>query len=155
MGDRVDIIQKMIKANIKKAGWHAMAVFGTPTESEFLYTIGLTERGWPELLVAGMPHRTAYSFVYDLVKRMPIADGTVITDLAVDDYPMTMRMIPEAGLDRLHREYVIQADEYYGKPVQVMQLVWSDRKRLFPWQPGSETMLHKTQCGPFDWGRLT
>jgi len=110
-----------------------MAVLGSENQPGFAYTIGRTERGHPELLILanGFDELMAFSGMLNFLGCQDVQDGHFIglTDgrlFAATDVKNDQDLFEAA-----HEELVIQADEYYGRPVDVLFLVPLEDRKLF------------------------
>lgn len=118
----------------------------------YLSTIGLNERGWPELVVTGV---------------VPLEDLAMILDATIsywETYGVTtgiIEMLP-TGLD-LHEQYALYGrvniipvigehpdvlhgnERYYGlhHMVQYYQVVWADEALILPTEEGYDETLHQ------------
>jgi hypothetical protein len=136
--DWVNKILRQQQEHIDTIGWAVTGVF--PREGDdgapFAYTIGLTERGSPELVISGLDTGTMHALLNDLAGRVfdraeRFSDGQRISDLlngydaAVIDGALTEELWPGTAVVR------------YGRnAVRLQQIVWPDREGRFPWEPG-------------------
>lgn len=124
---------------IATLGWAVTYVLPTdddPTDIPFAYTVGLTERDLPELLIAGLPIPVAHTLLNDLARRehdngeryrhaQRIDDLLVGYDTVLIDGPLSDRLWPGAAIARYGRERI-----------RVRQIVWPDVTGRFPWDDG-------------------
>jgi Domain of unknown function (DUF4262) len=123
---------------IDKVGWAVTAVLPTDDDpgAPFAYTVGLTARGHPELIIAGLDPATAQVLLNDLASRVydkavRFTHGQRISDLLAG-YDAVV--IDGRGTDELHPG---AAYAHYGKDrVVLQQIVWPDRDGRFPWNTG-------------------
>lgn len=123
---------------INEFGWAVTAVLPDLGESRttFAYTVGLTERDLPELVVAGLDPLIAKELLNDVAERISssgewFSHGQRVTDL-LDGYdviivggPATDALLPGMAYAR------------YGKErVRLQQIVWPDPYSRFPWDDG-------------------
>lgn len=139
-------IQQAIAENIKNYGLHVQYVFASEDKPSFIYTIGMTNIGAPELLVFSLPPEAVAGAMNHLYQEMRMChrpkDAETITDL----WPV--KMILESVDSQDAAEYTIQADEYYrGKGVKPVykQLVWPDANGKYPHQYGFDKKLRAAQ----------
>jgi hypothetical protein len=123
---------------IARYGWAVTAVLPTPTDpgTPFAYTVGLTERAQPELVIAGLDPLIAQALLNDLAQRV-VDDHTHLThgqrlpdliagyDAVLVDGPITEDLYPGSAIGR-----------YGADRVALRQIVWPDRDGRFPWDPG-------------------
>ncbi|GAA5131233.1 DUF4262 domain-containing protein [Pseudonocardia adelaidensis] len=113
-------------------GWAVQGVERERFRPPWAYTVGLTPRGRPELLVTGMPlHRC--SELLDAVaphllhdeppaagERLRLVDGPLVEFVDVEN--------PDVHL--------LTALALYGPPVRGLQVVWADDRDRWPWERG-------------------
>jgi hypothetical protein len=129
---------------INKFGWAVTAVlpeFGGSGHT-FAYTVGLTERDLPELVIAGPDPLTAQALLNDMAGRVssraePFTHGQRVADLLVGydaiivEGPATDALLPGAAYAQ------------YGKDrVRLQQIVWPDPHSRFPWDDGYQYPAH-------------
>ena len=125
-------IQNSIKAAIAEVGHVLMdnsPDFAT-NKPGFCYSIGLTDKLGFELMVCGVSGDMAASIFHTL-----LTNGFEL-DEPIDKYSNLPIMAKKAtrNLELLHKEYVFQADRYYGKEVEVVQILLTDPRGKFPFQ---------------------
>lgn len=122
-----------------------MGIMGNPGWN---YTIGLTDRGKPELVVFGLPQRVGHDVLDNAVERLDeIRDGAILDRIATA-FPTAFREIPAV---EANERFLIQAERFYGRVVPVIQLVWPDPTGLFPWQPGCDARMAAIQSQVVDY----
>ena len=128
----IDFKQR-VRHDIQIAGFTCMQVSpraGGPPEPSFTYTIGLQEQwGFELLIVALHPHWAGMG----LNKMYAIAqnDGIIPRPDMRDHRLFNLPVLYKQTKPDLVRTYVCQADEFYGKPVNVLQVVMCDREGRF------------------------
>ncbi|GEM_PF-3501939 len=132
-----------IRAKVDEFGWTAVAVDDKPP---FCYTVGLWRLlDHPEILVAGLPDETA-KWILDRAVAMikgtgrPLLAGTTIGGV-MDDFPVAIRTIDAPRLSDLG----FAADLYGGVVYTALQIVWPDRAKQFPWDPGASADFRRVQ----------
>jgi hypothetical protein len=112
-------------------GWAVVGVEGDGVHPPFAYTVGLTPRDRPELVVTGLDPcpatrllNAAAEYLLDTAvpapgESMRIGDGPVMEIVRVTE--------PTAHL--------LVAAEFYGKLTQALQLVYVDDRGHWPWCP--------------------
>ncbi len=104
----------------------------------FHFTVGLTERGLPEMIVYGLPEDAGMGILNDLANRLiageSFPDGEPIDGLVHGDYRLqlwdtTWLQDPLGAAFRLYGE----------ENVKVRQLVIPDRQHRLPWEDEYET----------------
>jgi hypothetical protein len=104
------------------------------------YTIGRTRLGLPELVVFGLEPETTQSILNSICDQWP---DTSDVDAAIDDLEETFPglrflVVPDRIWDA--SEYLLGAAEDArrfapGKHRLAIQVVWSDPRGTFPWEP--------------------
>lgn len=126
---------KRLRSVIDEHGWAVQAVGAGPDTHQFAYTVGLHEKGLPEILLIGLPYLTSHSILNAAAKKLIASgrprDGQVDLDLLVN-YPAVYRDVPSAAAGEVH---TCIARAMYGDGVEVVQLVWPDVDGKFPWDP--------------------
>jgi len=136
--DELDDVLHRQDEHIKQVGWAVTAVLPTDDDpaAPFAYTVGLTELGFPDLVIAGLSPQIAQALLNDLAGRVHdrttrFAHGQRIDDLLVGydavivDGPATEALYPGTAYARYGRDLV-----------RLQQIVWPDRHGRFPWDPG-------------------
>ncbi|WP_051279426.1 DUF4262 domain-containing protein [Chitinilyticum aquatile] len=132
-------IAEFVENNVALHGLAVIAVFGDQNNPPFAYTIGLAQRGQPDLLIIGVGQEAAHFFLNEVARRMQAGesfpDCEPIAELA--NLPCALRDIPTAAAIERH---AIQANYYYADKgitdYRFRQLVISDRAGLLPWEDG-------------------
>ncbi|WP_428341680.1 DUF4262 domain-containing protein [Mycobacterium sp.] len=117
---------ELIYEKVKENGWIVQYVSG---HMSFAYTIGLHERGLPELLVTGMPPERANLVLttvgeYLLKGGRPVPGermligGELLLDFVQVQHPSA------------HLKF---AANFYGPDLRALQLVWPDEHGHRPW----------------------
>lgn len=140
---------KEIKLDVARCGWCTMLIGGDVDTPAFAYTIGLTERRHPELLVTGRMGeesadmlRLLAHFVLDHGDRL--VPGEVVE--------LRERKVYLAPLDE-PREVLLMAARVYSWRVTALQAVWADDSGRFPWEQRPPDVLTQPLYGtpPVDW----
>jgi hypothetical protein len=113
---------------ITKHGHQLIGVGGHESGPSFIYTIGLTATYGLELLIVGLPMKYG-SIVNDIAANLPLPLNEPLSQFT--NMPLMLRR-SNWNHERLHREFVCQADRFYGKEVTVVQIVIPDRNGRFP-----------------------
>lgn len=120
---------------IARVGWMVQLVFPRSRDDRsFAYTIGLTAKHLPELIMFALPHDVAGYALNTLAKRMSAGDilpgYTRLQDVLAADVQLI-----EA--DRaMADDYMVQCEQRYPA-YRALQVVWPDpRSGAFPWEDG-------------------
>jgi hypothetical protein len=134
--DRLLLVQHL---QIAALGWAVTAVVPTIPDNPgapFAHTVGLTETGHAELLIAGLDPAVGMELLNTLAARvyyggLTVAHGQRIGDLiagydaVIVEGPATEQLTPGTAFARYGRDRVTLA-----------QIVWPCPHKLFPWQDG-------------------
>jgi Domain of unknown function (DUF4262) len=126
-----DAIHNKVISDIASHGQSVIGVQGQGDPS-FAYTIGLSEKTGFELLCVGLKPQYAtmiFNDIADTIKK----GGKLEFNVPDDRFANLPCMFVEAN-QRAH-EYTVQADQFFGKEVKVVQMVLSDRQGLLPGNP--------------------
>jgi hypothetical protein len=126
LDDYLDLLREKILAH----GW-AVQYVEIP-KRPFAYTIGLHDRGLPELLVTGLPPREALWLLNTFAKRTLVglrpAAGERVSLPAGTRLELVDVEHPDAHMG--------MAIALQGLDVDAVQLVWADDRGRWPWAPG-------------------
>jgi Domain of unknown function (DUF4262) len=127
VGDYLDILRKSIRGH----GWAVQ--FVEDDRRPFAYTIGLHDRGLPELMLTGLPARTAGRLM-NSIAHMIVDDGTVLAPgMHIDYQDEFLLEVVEVEHPDVHLTFAIALG---GPDIRALQLVWTDACGRFPWEPG-------------------
>lgn len=130
MNDLFQQFHSELDAKIAQHGHQVIGVHGSPENPSFAYTIGLTPRLGFELLVVGLPIRHAHPILNGIANNW----RPELLDVPSDEFtnlPLLLKCC-DTDLARLHREFVVQADQHYSTEVNVVQVILSDREGRTP-----------------------
>ncbi|TDN91412.1 DUF4262 domain-containing protein [Microbacterium sp. BK668] len=118
---------------VETYGWAIRHVLGDPagTIAPFSYTVGLTARGWDELLITGLPTDVADAFIRNAVDEQastgPFRAGDLTSALTESGAVALLRVEDRSGMTA--------ARALLGD-FQALQLVWPDSRDNLPWEMG-------------------
>jgi hypothetical protein len=130
-----------IRGLIDEFGWAVQGVAPLVGDSEpspsFHYTVGLTERSLPELIIFGLDPRLGQRILNEAAERMvlmgdgPYEAGEMVEELLESGYePMAVDVVdPDKYL-------TVVSSMYADRPHRAMQLVIPDAEYRFPWDEG-------------------
>jgi len=127
---------------IEKFGWMVQGVFPTredPDHLSFQYTIGLHDKGLPELLSFGLPMEAGTVLLNDVANHLLECKKTGATHLGRVDHerwPMPFYIL-DADTDEA-TEFATGAWFRSGEKATFVQVCWPDRQGRFPWEAGFE-----------------
>lgn len=130
-----------IKSKIEAHGHLMIGVAANPT---FTYTIGLSEKYGFEIILVGLRYEYAGAMLNDLAEFMKT--NTLEMGRPYDDFANMPNVFRECDPAKV-AEYVVQAENYYGKPVKVVQFVMCDRQGRFPEDPDYD-FVYMDRCQP-------
>jgi hypothetical protein len=139
----VGIFIESLQTNIEKHG-HTFLYVGAGEHGEppFFYTLGLANRGWPELLLIGpMPPTTAQSLlnsVIDLWKEREAAYTGILEDFILIRDGGKARARLNLVDRRVAHTYTVQVANVLkiGDKYEVVQLLWPDQSGVLPDEEG-------------------
>lgn len=139
-----------IQSIIDENGWAVQSVFpvqGQPVKPGFSYTVGLTPRDLPEVLVYGLPPKTATMILNSVARSM--TEGTLF--VAGRPYAELANM-PVWFLDVDDLEPLAVARKLYTD-VRAIQMVWPDPAGKYPWEDDFDQEMLAVQplAGPVTW----
>jgi Domain of unknown function (DUF4262) len=116
---------------VKTHGWAIRHVLGSSTAAPFSYTVGLTARGWNELVITGLPADVADVFIRNAVDEQassgPFRAGGRTAALTESGWVVMLGVEDRSGLTAAAR---LIGD------FEALQLVWPDSANRFPWERG-------------------
>lgn len=131
-GPHPDLVADM-RTLVDRYGWgiqHVLPNVDTD-EAPFSYTVGLTARGWPELIITGLPADVAQQFIRNAVDEQqehgPFQAGDRTEELTESGFVL-----------------FTEAEDVHGMTVTAaivgsftaLQMVWPDSHGRFPWDDG-------------------
>lgn len=137
-----------LQAIIDEYGWSVQHVEAgeSPDEPAFSYTIGLW-KGFehPDLIVVGLPQEIAHGVLNQVGERIRGGEQVSLDeDLDwIGPYPIRFRQVMTRAS---YQEYVGRGLDYYeGQPFPLLQLLWTDKERRFPGDPGTTESFNRAQ----------
>ncbi|CAN5379848.1 hypothetical protein BH10ACT9_BH10ACT9_41360 [soil metagenome] len=125
----IDDYLKELRHTIRGHGWTVQHV--EHDKRPFAYTIGLQERGLPELLMTGPTPRVAH-IVLNSTAHMIVDDGTELEPaMHIDHEDRFLMEVVEVEHPDVHLKMAVNL---YGPRFRALQLVWSDNHGRFPWE---------------------
>ena len=134
---------------IERHGWAIRGVFGSEdgSDPELAFTVGLHERGCPEIITLGMPYQVAGRLLNEVAEQL-LAEHSGGSWLAVGQrllpgWPVKLFGVPCQKHDLIGDAEAVLARS--GGTAEVVQLCWSDSKGKFPWEAGFDSTLKESQ----------
>ena len=125
--DYLDVLRETIKD-------HRWAVqFVESDDRPFAYTVGLHDKGLPELVVTGMRAQTAAKLLNVIGEQM-VDEGMVLQPGEhIDCGARFLLEVVEVEHPDVHLRFAVGL---YGSKIRALQLVWADNVGRWPWDQG-------------------
>lgn len=127
--DAIDRVEEAITTH----GFGIVSVMGSARSAEFSYTVGLTERLLPELIVMAVRPSDAVRLL-DVWATYLMEESVVLPGETLETGPWLL----EAVAVERPEEHLLIADTVYGERLRALQLVWADARGRWPWDPGHQ-----------------
>ncbi|RYF39666.1 MAG: DUF4262 domain-containing protein [Cytophagaceae bacterium] len=142
----LDADEKSFIARIRQHGWFDTAVSGDDEGPGFSYTSGLwVNASQPEVIMFSMKREIAHDVFWDLFRDAQAGKGLeqgVQTDQVFGNLPAYAFPVAK----KYYREYLgWNRWLYAGDNFPCIQIVWSDREGVFPWQEGFDLTFANDQ----------
>lgn len=126
LGDYLDLVRE----NVRARGWAVQ--FVEDERRPFAYTIGLHERGLPELLVTGLAPKQSSWLLNTFAKRALVRRRPAAGDRV--SLPAGTRLeLVDVDHPDAHMGIAVAIE---GAGISAVQLVWADDRGRWPWAPG-------------------
>lgn len=140
-----DHVQQVIE-DIQQYGWHVVLVMAEGDLPAFGYTIGLYHSyGHPEIILVGLERETIHKILNTIggdVKQGGTFEAHTESDAVLKGYRVAFRPMAK----QWYYEYLGVAINYYeGVEFPVLQCVWPDRLKHYPWDAASQTGFRQVQ----------
>jgi hypothetical protein len=117
-------------------GWAVQGVQRDRIHPPLAYTVGLTERGKPELVVTGLPLPRAAQLLNDVAPHVLHADAPAPGERA----PLIGGPVIEIVEVAVPSAHLPVAVELCGPRIRALQLVHADDRGHWPWETGFRGM---------------
>lgn len=118
-----------LRGLLDQHNWVVIGVHEERYRPPYSYTLGLTDRELPELVVTGLPHKRAADMLtraaWDVLAGETLAPGNRIRTIGGLLAEVVKVAEPGAHLDA--------AAGLYGQQLAALQLVYTDRRGYWPW----------------------
>lgn len=138
--------QADIDRSIAQTGIHIQPILPSDENPPYVYTVGMTLIGAPELIVFGLPPQVAASMIHKMFAEMRMGNRPKnqkdIIDLA--SVPLRLENVSRSAVD----EFTGQGDAYlvsHGHRPKYQQLMWPDEQGIFPNEKGFDERYRATQ----------
>ncbi|HPG04863.1 MAG: DUF4262 domain-containing protein [Rhodoblastus sp.] len=134
--------QQRIDDLVEKGSWLVVFVGAdkqtTPPTPGFSYTVGLTEHGLPELVIAALPPDVAHGTLNQIGALMrkngPFKNGDISYEVLQGNFRVAFVDLPGGALPIANARY--GADDYHA-----LQVFWPDPNGRLPWEPDIQQRL--------------
>lgn len=124
--DYLDVLREVILRH----GWAVQYV--EDDQRPYAYTIGLHDRGLPELLVTGLDPKRATWLLNSFARRALVGGRPIAGNQVFLPAGTRLELVDVAHPDA-HMGMAIAIE---GNGISAMQLVWADGRGQWPWAPG-------------------
>lgn len=150
--NEVDPGDERLFAAVRSVGWHVIGIMESEEGPGWGFTVGLWHtRRRPEIAVFGFPHQACIELLNEVAQERADLPGPTHEDEAtLRGNPIRFREMHVGW----HRGLLGYMSWFYRAakgfpPVPVMQLVWADKQRHFPWDPDCHEYVAAAQ--PHAW----
>lgn len=137
-----------LKANIARVGYTFVGVFDPDgKDPNFAYSIGLTERGWPEVLLIGNINPAFIEILLtDLIEGWIKAGEVKLGDnpdlIAFADGSSHAMRVVEVDWEEAVTFYGCQVPFFYpDRDIKFVQALWPDKAGVFPDEEGYNVIM--------------
>lgn len=126
------------EAKIASHGHMVVGVFGDEDSPTFAYTIGLQQRGWPELILMGVRYEYAGVILnsavqhYAALEKSPAAGDLLET---LGNWPMFVGQVTPEKVREYLCQAVYRADRRGEDAPEALHLIFPDRRGCWPTDP--------------------
>lgn len=128
-----------MRAIIAKSGHMVLGVGSDGTSTPFAYSIGLSEAGLPELLLAlPINYDAMVLAVNEVAARLKKREKAFGEREQLDiEFSTPVIIRNPTDMDRVRRDYTIQVGQFYRRQdYAVQQIIFPDPHGLWPWDEG-------------------
>lgn len=138
-----------VEQNIKTHGCNIVSSYDSKGRV-FSYTIGLTDRGWPELIISGPPPEVAGTALNRAVAELKSrcsergpTPGDILNDPLL--VPVELRKVDPRVLLGYMAQAVYRQERVGGPAPEALQVVWPDELGLWPGEEGCNANINNVQ----------
>jgi len=145
MALRFEQIRRQQEDHIREYGFSILSIFGDESSPPFVYTLGLADVDWPELIILGTQQGILASLaVTELRKseRIPVASVTLQKTATV---PVYLGSVTEANVERYLCQAVTRRRSRGLPDPAALQLVFPDREGRYPLEEGYDSKFMDTR----------
>ena len=127
----IDDYLQILRDIVRDHGWAVQ--FVESEQRPFAYTIGLHDKGLPELLITGLPPKNSARLLNSIAHQI-VDDGVALRPaMHIDDQNEFLLEVVEVDHPDVHLKF---AAALCGPQIRAVQLVWTDDRRRWPWDRG-------------------
>jgi len=133
-----DAIEQKLRQDVEEYGWHVLNVFPQGSAAPgWSYSTGLFHSlSHPEIVIFGLSSDTRHSIINEVGDAVRggqrFEEGTLSSEF-LEGYDCLFKRVPV----HLYETYFGRAIDFYqGKDFPVLQLVYPDRSKRWPWEEG-------------------
>lgn len=146
--NNIDAVRQRMESIIKRVGWMVQGVFPTRESPgpSFCYSIGLHDKGLPELLVFGLPMEVGTELINDIAGSLlakPDEELSLRGRFEHPKWPMPFEL-RQVSVNAAE-QYAFGASRRSAGQATYLQIVWPDRNGRFPEEPGVSEGYLKAQ----------
>lgn len=135
-----------LQAVISQEGWSIQAVFPSTDAPSFLYTVGLYEQGFPELVIVDVPLEAGQQALGEIAShafRTGDMPGAWSTRSGAE-----LRALPRRSCDSKDLR-LTACHQFYRRHVDVTQVLWPSETGAYPIDPEWEHGATQPVCDPY------
>lgn len=137
LSERIAAYKRRQEELIAQHGWMVQYVFAAAGDEDsgvagFSYTVGLHERGLPELIVFSLPAEIAGKLLNDIAMLL-CENADAVGQVTLDDWPMPF--VLDSADSGLASQHATGAWQRSAQQARFLQVFWPDRHGMWPWQP--------------------
>jgi hypothetical protein len=144
---QVEVTQvvERIKVLIAQHGWTVLGIERSTSFPQYSYTVGLVEKGMPELIMVGLDSESSRVALNRLATRLlggeVLLAGAQLRDI-IPLFPVEVRELSVAVASKNLRFSGLFAK---NRPWRAFQVFWPDPAGLFPWDENFDTQWLQLQ----------
>jgi hypothetical protein len=138
------MVNQRIEDLIEQYGFTVMYIFPTSEDSSpsFSYTVGLGEKGLPELIVFGLPQQAAHAVLNDAAQML--IEGNLPLKEPVSKLANLPVFFENVTAEKAE-PYITLANKRAGVDQPAIQMIWPDRMGKFPWEADFDKTIINAQ----------
>lgn len=134
---------------VNEAGWCIMAIDSgrRSPAPPYAYSVGMCNKGIPELLITGLTPQVACFTLNEICKGLVSGKFRGFDDEQVSGLTPVTFKLRELHLKDVEKflPICVQYSQHTGKPMQFMQVIFPDTKGSYPGDPACDPKFYKVQ----------